>query len=465
MKKLRANCDNDKACGPCSGKKHGHELKGNLLASEISSTTYEDELYLIVPVVMAKNGIVMNGSLTDIAEFIPEAWNGVPVTVDHPNDGGNFATANSPKTLSDWHVGRIFNAKVEDDALKAEAWINIKRADKVMPGLVDSLRGGELIDVSTGYFCNDVPEKGVAANGVEYEVISRNIMPDHLALLPGDEGACSWADGCGVRANRRKANMKLTEKRNQAVGVILAAMGVKDSDPKAADLKTKVNAALVKFVQNERGDDEDFRQMVADLISNDGSPFVPDDEESLRMMSLETLTKMRDAYKPEEEAEEVANEGEEDEEEPAANEGDEEETPEEKAAKKANSKKGIVTMKKTELDALVANAAKKAADAAVAAALSPTDKQALARANASLQEYKKGLVTKIVANSAITEAQCKGMDLPTLEAVANGIQPAPDYSGRATPHVNAEVDESLADLLPPSTKTVIMANRAGKGVH
>jgi hypothetical protein len=464
MKKLRANCDNDKACGPCSRKKHGHELKGNLLASEITSTTYEDELYLIVPVVMAKNGIVMNGSLTDIAEFIPEAWNGVPVTVDHPNDGGNFATANSPKTLTDWHIGRIFNAKVEDDALKAEAWINIKRADKVMPGLVDSLRGGELIDVSTGYFCNDVPEKGVGANGVEYEVISRNIMPDHLALLPGDEGACSWVDGCGVRANRR-TNMKLTEKRNHAVGVILAAMGVKDSDPKAADLKTKVNAALVKFVQNERGDDEDFRQMVADLISNDGSPFVPDDEESLRMMSLETLTKMRDAYKPEEEAEEVANEGEEDEEEPAANEG-EEETPEEKAAKKANMKKGIVTMKKSELDAIVANAAKKAADAAVAAALTPTDKQALARANASLEEHKKALVAKIVSNSAITESQAKAWDLPTLEAVANGIQPAPDYSGRAHPHVNGEVDESLADLLPPSAGDAIRANRkAQKGVH
>jgi len=39
-------------------------------------------------------------------------------------------------------------------------------------------------------------------NEEEYHSIVRNYRPDHLALLPGAIGACSWEDGCGIRANK-----------------------------------------------------------------------------------------------------------------------------------------------------------------------------------------------------------------------------------------------------------------------
>lgn len=47
---------------------------------------------------------------------------------------------------------------------------------------------------------------------------------------------------------------------------------------------------------HKRGSDDDRRQMIADLISDDASPFTPDDEESLRYMSDASLKEMRDQY-------------------------------------------------------------------------------------------------------------------------------------------------------------------------
>jgi hypothetical protein len=45
-----------------------------------------------------------------------------------------------------------------------------------------------------------------------------------------------------------------------------------------------------------RGDDDDSRQIIADLISDDNSPFLPDDEMALRHMSGATLKEMKRKY-------------------------------------------------------------------------------------------------------------------------------------------------------------------------
>ena len=50
------------------------------------------------------------------------------------------------------------------------------------------------------------------------------------------------------------------------------------------------------FKRNARGSDDDPRQIVADLISSDNSPFTPDDFDGLRMMRPELLAVMRDKY-------------------------------------------------------------------------------------------------------------------------------------------------------------------------
>jgi hypothetical protein len=47
----------------------------------------------------------------------------------------------------------------------------------------------------------DVQKQVGTLNGMEYGRIARNLMPDHLAILPDKIGACSIADGAGLLRN------------------------------------------------------------------------------------------------------------------------------------------------------------------------------------------------------------------------------------------------------------------------
>jgi hypothetical protein len=161
--------------------------------------------YMVVPVIMAVEG-VHNGSTGPM--FYPanelqsssENWTGVPVTVQHPkNEKGQFIMAvNAPEFI----IGHI-QESLWDGKLRAEAWIDIEKANLISTDIMTIIRGNGQLEVSTGLLSEDEITKG-DWKGEAYEAIVRNIIPDHLALLPGEKGACSWVDGCGIRANKKK---------------------------------------------------------------------------------------------------------------------------------------------------------------------------------------------------------------------------------------------------------------------
>lgn len=167
---------------------------------------WEGEEYLIVPIIAMVEGVHYGSegpgyySLEEIRKF-PEAWNGVPLPVFHPIDGGVFVSANSPEVISEQSVGHFFNAYFEEGKLRGDGWISIKRARTIAPEILDIVRSNGRLEISTGLFSEHDIVTG-QWNGEEYEFIVRNIRPDHIALLPGGQGACSWEDGCGVRANQ-----------------------------------------------------------------------------------------------------------------------------------------------------------------------------------------------------------------------------------------------------------------------
>jgi len=155
--------------------------------------------HLVVPVVALREG-VLNGFYVprdEIRRSAP-AWNGVPLPVQHPMQNGRPVTANSPQQLESSNLGRLFNVQTEADKLKGEMWIDIARAEQLgRQDLVSNLEQGNRLEVSTAYFSEDEFVQG-NHGGRQYQAISRNLRPDHLALLPNETGACSWADGCGA---------------------------------------------------------------------------------------------------------------------------------------------------------------------------------------------------------------------------------------------------------------------------
>ncbi len=186
---------------------------------QIRQVTHEGKPHLVVPVVMMVEG-VHSGSQGPIlhtsAELgrFPASWNGIPVVVKHPqNSEGVYVSANSPDMIETAKVGRIYNTSFENNKLRAEAWLEISRLNQVSAVALAYIRQGRPMDVSVGVF-TDTEESTGEFNGETYSGIARNHRPDHLALLPGEQGACSWADGCGIRVNstNKKGGYNVYEK-------------------------------------------------------------------------------------------------------------------------------------------------------------------------------------------------------------------------------------------------------------
>lgn len=179
-----------------------------LKSYSIRDEVHQDKDFLVVPVVMLVEGVhksVNGGSVLHLLEEfsrLPEAWNGVPVTVNHPqNEDGIYISANTPEIIENQTIGIIYNTHIEDGKLKAEAWIEKIKTEISFPGLANTLLSGIPLEVSTGAFIDYQKTQG-QNNGESYESIARGYIPNHLALLPNGKGACSWADGCGIRVHK-----------------------------------------------------------------------------------------------------------------------------------------------------------------------------------------------------------------------------------------------------------------------
>jgi len=172
---------------------------------------------IIVPVVMMVEGVHSGsgGAVLHTAEELGKiagAWNGIPVVINHPKQNGANVSANSPEVLEQSVVGKIFNAHMDGVKLKAECWIETDLISNISSETLAMIRNGNNIDVSVGIFSEDIDETG-EFQGLTYEHIATNYRPDHLALLPEDTGACSWAEGCGIRLNKQEGGEKKMERR------------------------------------------------------------------------------------------------------------------------------------------------------------------------------------------------------------------------------------------------------------
>ena len=203
--------------------------------------------FAVYPVVMLVEG-VHHGANSDPlfypAEVIAASarkWERMPLPIQHPQNGstGEYMLCNDPLVASEWSVGWIENSRFVNGKLLADAWVNLEIARTKQPGMIDALDAGEPMDVSTGLLAMEDGTPGTW-NGENYSSAITEIIPDHLALLPGGQGACSWNDGCGVRANKQKE-----EKGEMKTKVVLNGGGTVEINP------AKIKDYLAESVHNE----------------------------------------------------------------------------------------------------------------------------------------------------------------------------------------------------------------------
>lgn len=181
---------------------------------------HQGRQHLVVPVVMMVEGVHCgsHGAIFHPAEELGRftaSWDGIPVTIDHPSDdNGQGISANSPQVIDRDVVGRVYNTYMDGDKLKGEVWLDEQRLIAVAPNAYHAIDQEEPVEVSVGVFSDQQNEQG-EYEGEQYVAIARNHRPDHLALLPDAQGACSWEDGCGIRLNQKKGGQMTKKKKEQ----------------------------------------------------------------------------------------------------------------------------------------------------------------------------------------------------------------------------------------------------------
>jgi len=210
----QANCEasairqaNAAVGAPANQEAHIHHYKTPTKNYEIRHEVHQGRRHLVVPIVMMVEGVHhgSHGPLLHLAEDLGRfvaAWNDIPVSVEHPEQDGMNVSAGDPDIIERQVVGRIYRAMMDGGRLRAEAWLDELALRRVSPEALRYIVEGRPLDVSVGVFTEEEFASG-DWNGERYDAIARNHRPDHLALLPGGTGACSWADGCGVRINKQ----------------------------------------------------------------------------------------------------------------------------------------------------------------------------------------------------------------------------------------------------------------------
>jgi len=369
---------------------------------------FEGRDTIIAPVVLMVEG-VHNGSSGPLfysakeLELSASFWNGMPVPVYHPKDvAGLPISCNSPDVMNAYCVGRLYNVVYSDQPtprLKGDVYVDVSRATNVNACVLDMLVQNKPLEVSTGLFSTDEVIEGIW-NTEKYSAIVRDIRPDHLALLPELKGACSWEDGCGIRANTEKGGLYMAdEKKGTLLDRIVSWLSGEyikaNSEEKVEDVnQIMVNITKQKEEIKESKREEVFmerKEKVTALIAN--GHFVEDDRKFLENCECPQFTKIEAlAAKQDVSAIEMA--------------------------KCKELMKGNAEVKPVTFEELLA-----AAPAEVKAQHEFVANQ--------IKERKAGLVAQIKANESnkITDERLSRMDMETLAEIAGSIVPVVNYAG------------------------------------
>lgn len=231
----------------------------------IEKRMHQGKEHIVVPVIMMVEGVHRGShgplfhSIDELGKF-PETWNGMPVVINHPEINGINISANDPDIIDGQVVGRVYNTYVDGTKLKAEAWISTEKLQALSAELLEQFKNGELVEVSLGMFTEEELVKG-DWNGETYDAIAKSHRPDHLALLPGGRGACSLADGCGIRVNS-ESSIKGESQTKSSINLIKKEVKMADKTACAPCVKKKVD----DLIANSQGKyTEEHREMLETL--------------------------------------------------------------------------------------------------------------------------------------------------------------------------------------------------------
>lgn len=316
-------------------------------ATKIKSIVHNGQDYFIVPAVLAKVGVMNNVLYTkELLSNTQDAWNGVKVTLRHPQFDGHDATINTPETADAFAIGELYNVTFDDDKLKGDIYLNKSVVEaKGAVDLIERLKNNEYIDVSTGLVNVTIKNEDGEFDGKKYKAIINTFKADHLAILPDEKGACSVADGCGTLFNSELSFNQIMDKIYEKIGNsdgwlvdIFEDYFIWNESGETSKIKYTLDGELLTIgstipvkreilyveMQNNKDDkhceckkiltntekDVDWvmkKQTIEFLVNAELSGITDDEKKSIDSLSAETLASLSNKMKPEADKEFITN--------------------------------------------------------------------------------------------------------------------------------------------------------------
>jgi hypothetical protein len=191
-----------------SAKRHLIVLDAESSGEDVRHEILGEREFLVAPVV-ALVECVMSCSTCSGPTYVPaeaiiasaEDWEGIPLTLDHPElEEGRVTLASHPD--ADALIIGVFRNVAVDEAgdLTGELWIDLEKlaAKAGGPDVIAALEAGEVVQVSIGALSREIEREG-NFGGKHFAIEIEALAPDHLAVLRiGEQGACNPDMGCGA---------------------------------------------------------------------------------------------------------------------------------------------------------------------------------------------------------------------------------------------------------------------------
>lgn len=179
-------------------------LKTQVINNSIRREKRNGRDVIVVPSATLPDNVVMNGILypADEIEKSYQTLDRTHAPLGHPFVNNQYVPAGDPEAINGFGVGawnenvRRTNGRVFLDKVIDVEVANTTVRGKALLGAIDQQKP---IHTSTGLLLDLEP----AAAGMAYEYVGRNMEFDHDAILIGEDGAATPAQGVGIFVNAK----------------------------------------------------------------------------------------------------------------------------------------------------------------------------------------------------------------------------------------------------------------------
>jgi len=217
--------------------------------------------YIVVPSATMPDGIIMNRvrySADEIAKAFGSLEN-TPAPLGHPTIEGAFVSAKDPEGLARGWIGAWNkNVRRENGRVFVDKVIDVATANQLDGGkmVLEAIEKGEPIHSSTGLYCLLT----AVQNDENVDWDASDIVFDHDAILIGEDGAATPAQGVGLMVNAAKAddgatidviNCSLTEDIDRDIGWSIESMLRGVERKKQISLIERIKTYITDLVQGD----------------------------------------------------------------------------------------------------------------------------------------------------------------------------------------------------------------------